>query len=76
MADTMDVMEWRIVDTILADTLEVGDYVKDPDGNIAEIIDLFEEQEVLLVSTSDDYGDLCEWPVEYDAMVDIYMLFG
>ena len=76
MNATIACMEWRCVDTILADTLEIGDYIVDPDGQVAEIIDIVDSDgDALLLSTSDDYGDLCEWSISYDAMIEIYWLF-
>ena len=75
MTATINVMEWRKVDTIPADSLEIGDWVLDPDGNIAEVIDIADESESLIISSSDDYGDLCEWNIDYESRIDLYWLF-
>lgn len=75
MNATMTIMEWRVVDNILVDTLEVGDNIL-IDGNIVEIVDLYEETEALIITYLDEYGDLVEdTALNYDDKIDIYMLF-
>ena len=73
MNATMTSMEWRIIDTIYPDQLEIGDNVYS-DG-IVEIIDIFDTEYGITANAIDEYGDVID--IEYidGDMVDIFMLF-
>ena len=73
MTATMKTMEWRIVDTLYPDQLEIGDNVYS-DG-IVEIVEIIDTEDGITVNAIDEYGDIIE--IEYldDDAVDIFMLF-
>lgn len=75
MTDTMISMEWRCVDNLTADTLEIGDNILGAEGEIVEIIGIDEYEEHIVVMYSDDYGDVYSEQFSYEKAVDIYMLF-
>lgn len=72
MTATIVGMNWFIIDTILVDTLEIGDHIE-VDGTIVEIIDIEDDIDGIWLSWKDDfdneYGDL------FDPMmnINIYM---
>lgn len=74
MAATMKTMEWRIVDTLYPDQLEIGDNIYTEDG-LAEIVEIIENADGITVNVVDEYGDILEVDFSDNDMVDIFMLF-
>lgn len=75
MTDTMIAMEWRIVDTILVDTLEIGDWINVA-GEIVEIIEVFDDAETnnIMIAYQNDMDEEYEIGFAWDSMIDVYLL--
>lgn len=75
MTDTMIAMEWRIVDKVLVDTLEIGDWIKAA-GELVEIISILDDTESdgIAILYENDMDEQYEVVLSWDAMIDVYML--
>lgn len=75
MTDTMIAMEWRIVDRVLVDTLEIGDWIKAA-GELVEIISILDDTESdgIAILYENDMDEQYEVVLSWDAMIDVYML--
>ena len=74
MTATMTTMEWRVVDILNADQLEIGDNINVGDI-IVEITGIEETASSYIIEYIDDFGDLMETEIFDDETVEIYMIF-
>ena len=75
MVATMIAMEFLPVDKIPAHSLMVDDYIN-VDNDIVIVKDIYDgEDDKIVIEYLDDFDELGELVVNYDTMLNIYMLF-
>lgn len=75
MTDTMTSMNWTVIDKILVDTLETGDWIKVA-GDIVEIIDIYDEDNTdnIVIVYQNDLDEEYEVSYKWDSHINVYML--
>ena len=75
MTDTMTSMNWTVIDKILVDTLEIGDWIKVA-GDVVEIIDIYDEDNTdnIVIVYQNDLDEEYEVSYKWDSHINVYML--
>lgn len=75
MSATIFSMEFLPVDKIPAYTLEANDYIH-VDNDIVLVKAVFDnDDDTVTIQYLDDYDEVGEFVIQYDALLSIYMLF-
>lgn len=67
-------MDFLPVDKIPANTLEPNDYIM-VNNEIVLVQAVYDNEDTIIIEYLDDYDELGEIEISYDAMLNIYMLF-
>lgn len=74
MTATINAMEFLPVDKIQANDLIQDDYIM-VDGEIVLVQAVIDNGDTVIVEYLDDFDELCDFEIDYDAMITTYMLF-
>lgn len=74
MVATINTMDFLPVDKIPANTLEPNDYIM-VNNEIVLVQAVYDNEDTIIIEYLDDYDELGEIEISYDAMLNIYMLF-
>jgi hypothetical protein len=75
MTATIIAMEFLPVDKVPAHSLMVDDHIL-VDGEIVLVTAVMDgEDDTIIVEYADDYDEVNDFTIDYDAMISIYMLF-
>lgn len=73
MADTITIMDYRIVDTLNADQLEVGDLIGLAD-EIVEVVNIVSTKEGYALTFKDEFGEKDIIEIDDNEKFDLYIL--